>query len=99
MSNVSDLTLEILQRIQADMAEMKADIRELKADMAEMKADMRGLRAEMAMLTDRVDMLTVRMDEGFVRVNRRIDGVIEMFGRYHADHDERIRRLEDRPNA
>ena len=46
----------------------------------EMHTELGGLRGEMR--------------DGFAQVNGRLDNTLRFLGRYHADHEERIRALE-----
>ncbi len=55
----------------------------------ETRHDIQGLRQEMQGL--RVDMR-----RGFEQVNARMDNMIDFMGRHHADHEDRIRVLEER---
>jgi hypothetical protein len=57
--------------------------------MDEMRQDTQGLRLEMQGM--RVDMR-----RGFEQVNARMDNMIDFMGRHHADHEDRIRVLEER---
>jgi hypothetical protein len=55
----------------------------------ETRQEIQGLRQEMAGM--RVDMR-----RGFEQVNARMDNMIDFMGRHHADHEDRIRVLEER---
>ena len=81
-----DLTTKILTKIQEDAEAFCEEMREFR----------RETRTRFDHLTHRVDALTLRVENGFADVNVRIDRVIDMFGRYHADHEARIVRLEER---
>jgi hypothetical protein len=92
MSDVSDLTTIILGKIQEDLAKLSTKFDQFREET----------RDRFDRLEHRVDLLTVRVDRLSAdtkiqsdRVNARLDGVLEMFGRYHADHEERLRRLEE----
>lgn len=50
--DVQSVMLEILKRIQADVAGVKADVAQLKADVAELKADVADLKSRVTRLED-----------------------------------------------
>jgi hypothetical protein len=83
---VSDLTYELLTKFRDEMRTFRDEIHDFREET----------RSRLDRLTHRVDALTLRVEDGFADVNVRIDRVIDMFGRYHADHEARIRRLEER---
>jgi methyl-accepting chemotaxis protein len=91
-NNMSDLTLEVLKDIRADIREMKGDIREMTGDIREMKGDISELRSEMH---DGFETLASAIVTGFAETDRRIDTVIDIAGRHHADLDTRVTRIEE----
>ena len=64
----SDLIIEILRRIQSDVAELKADNREIKIRLGSLEGQMAHL-IQMAEISTRMD----RRDEQMDRVLRRLE--------------------------
>jgi hypothetical protein len=54
----------------------------LRESQEEMRQEMQGMRIDMR--------------RGFEQVNARMDNMIGFMGRHHADHEDRIRVLEER---
>jgi methyl-accepting chemotaxis protein len=88
MSNVSDLTIRVLEDIRDDMRGMRADVRHLTERVDH--------------LTERVDHLTERVETGFAEVNtridqtnKRLDNVVKIVGTHHQDLESRVSRIED----
>ena len=61
--------LEILKRIQADLADVKQDIRDLKMRVGILEGHMSGLVAAQHLTNERLD----RTDERIARIERRLD--------------------------
>ena len=88
MSNVSDLTLEVLKNIRTELKGLREDTRK----------EMGALREE---LRDEIGALREETRAGFAEVNtrldglnHRIDGVLKIVGTHYADHETRLRRIE-----
>ena len=64
--DIPNLTLRVLQNIQADMSGMRADMNGMRADMNGMRADMNagfdGVNARVDGVNARVDTLNARFD-------------------------------------
>jgi hypothetical protein len=63
------LILEILKRIQADVADMKADLKELKLRTTIVKGHLAGVMASLGIMNDRMDRFDTRLE----RIERRLD--------------------------
>jgi uncharacterized protein YlxW (UPF0749 family) len=63
------LILEILKRIQADVADIKQEVRDLKVRVNILEGHVQGLMAAQHMTNERLD----RMDESIARIERRLD--------------------------
>lgn len=81
MSNVSDLTLEVLK--------------DIRSELIGVRSDLTAVNQRLDVVTKRLDTLTVRVETGFAEVNSRLDNVIEITGRHHAQLESRVRRIED----
>ncbi len=80
---VPSQVVDRLDRIEADVSALKTDVAELKTDVAELKTDMRAVRDAY-----------FRME---IDINRKLDmllGMREETEDLVADHENRIRRLE-----
>ena len=89
--------LEILERMQADMANMKTDMAGMKTDMAGMKTDMAGMK-------ERIDQIDVRSQRTAVlmetEVERKLNLLYEGHGLIMESLDklatkDRVDKLED----
>ena len=92
MSNVSDLTIEVLQGIRADLADLKHEVRGVKDEVHAVKDEVRDLRVE---LKSEIHELREDMNAGFVATHQRVDAVLVIVGTHHAQLESRVRRLED----
>ena len=85
MSNVSDLTIEVLKDIREELRSLRGDLNTLTE----------RVETGFATVNARVDALTERVETGFAGVNRRLDGVLEITGRHHTQLESRVARIED----
>ena len=58
-------TTQRLERLEADVAELKTDVAELKTDVAELKTDVAELKTNMTKLETKTDQINGRLDNGF----------------------------------
>lgn len=88
MSNVSDLTLDVLK--------------DIRADLRELRAEQRVTNERLEDTNKRLDVLTEATRVGFAGVHQRIDGVsqridsvLKIVGGHHTELESRVKRLED----
>ena len=63
--------MEILERMQADMANMKTDMAGMKTDMAGMKTDMAGMK-------ERIDQIDVRSQRTAVLMETEVERKLKL---------------------
>ncbi len=63
------IMLEILKRLQADMADVKQDIRDLKVRVGILEGHTQGLMAAQHLANERLDRIDTRVG----RIERRLD--------------------------
>lgn len=98
MSNVSDLTIEVLKDIRAqlgELTEIKARMDGIHGELTEIRSELRSVNQRVDRLTDRVDRLGERVETGFDGVNHRLDSVLKIVGTHHTQLETRVRRIED----
>ena len=99
MSNVSDLTLEVLKDIRADIRELRAEQRETNQRLGDTNQRLDGTNQRLDTLqretNERLDTLTEATRIGFSGVNQRIDSVLRIVGTHHTELESRVKRLED----
>ena len=78
MSNVSDLTIEVLKGIRADLADLKAEVAGVRDEVAGVRDEVAGVKEEVAgvrsELKAEIRELREDMNAGFVATHQRIDG-------------------------
>ena len=99
MSNVSDLTIEVLKGIRADLADLKAEVAGVRDEVAGVRDEVAGVKEEVAdvrsELKAEIRELREDMNAGFVATHQRIDAVLQITGVHHLELESRVRRIED----
>ena len=76
MSNVSDLTLEVLKDIRAELGALRTEFGTLRTEFGEMRAEQHSTNQRLDATNQRLDTLTAETRMGFSGVNQRIDSVL-----------------------
>ncbi len=84
LTNVSDLTLEVLENIRDDIRTMKTELSTLDQRV---ETGFGELKTELSTLDERVDV-------GFAQVNSRLDSSLKISGAHHGELEVRVQRIE-----
>jgi predicted nuclease with TOPRIM domain len=91
MSNVSDLTIEVLKDIRSKLGALE----DIRGELQALNGRVDTLNGRVDTLNGHVDALTDRVENGFDSVNARLDSVLKIVGGHHHQLEDRVRRIED----
>lgn len=97
-SNVSDLTLKVLENIRDDLRSLNGRVDGLRDDLGGVRADLNNLstrvEAGFAALEHRMERVEIEA----IGANRRLDSVLKIAGTHHSELEDRVSRIEQHLN-
>ncbi len=97
MTDLANVTLEVLKNIRDDLRGLRADVRATNERLDQLTVRVDTGFAEVSQRVDvrngSVDELTEHVHTGFAEAHRRLDGTLA--SGHHTELESRVRRIED----